>query len=450
MPALIHGKSLDAWLEEYPELERLIAAAPLLWTNPGYGPHEDDCDGLTDADIDAAAARLQRFAPYLARVFAETRERGGLIESPLRPAPALQREVAAVFDWQLPGRLLLKCDNELAISGSIKARGGIYEVLKRAESLAVQHGLVSPQDDYARFDSDEFRNLFETSSIAVGSTGNLGLGIGIIAARLGFRVSVHMSADARRWKKDLLRARGVDVVEYESDYGEAVRQGRAQAAADPVMHFVDDENSADLFLGYAVAARRLRLQLEELGIEVGAERPLFVYLPCGVGGGPGGVTFGLKREFGADVHCFFAEPVNSPCMLLGLLTGLHDAVDVRDFGLDNNTEADGLAVARPSGFVGRLLRRDISGVYTVQDEMLFRLLRIARDSENLALEPSAAAGLSGPAMLLQSQAGREYLQRHALSDKMERASHVAWLTGGGMVPAAEFEDYYRRGMFSCG
>lgn len=320
----------------------------------------------------------------------------------------------------------------------------INEVLKHAEQLALQHGMLAEKDDYSILDSDRFRGFFAKYSIAVGSTGNLGLSIGIMSAKLGFNVTVHMSADAKEWKKDLLRSKNVNVIEYEADYSKAVEEGRQQADADPSCYFVDDENSHDLFLGYAVAASRLQKQLEELKIVVDEEHPLFVYLPCGVGGGPGGVAFGLKLLYKDNVHCFFAEPTHSPCMLLGLMTGLHDKISVQEIGIDNVTDADGLAVGRPSGFVGKTMEPFLSGNYTVSDAELYRLLKELADTENIYLEPSALAGMIGPLNVCKVE--NEYLQKHQLTEKVKKGTHIVWGTGGSMVPEEVMSGYYKKGV----
>jgi D-serine dehydratase len=428
----------------YPLLGEIMAYREITWINPATEEAAAALakTGLHQGDIDAAADRLERFRPFIAAAFPETLAAGGLIESPLQPIPSMQAALAQKYRVQLPGRLLLKCDHLLPISGSVKARGGIYEVLVYAEEIALANNLLSAGEDYAILAGDKARSLFAKYRIGVGSTGNLGLSIGIIGARFGFKVTVHMSAEARKWKKAMLRSHGVEVIEHLGDYGQAVAEGRRQATGEPLCHFVDDENSTDLFLGYAVAARRLQQQLTNLAIPVDANHPLFVYLPCGVGGGPGGITFGLKHIFGDNVHCFFAEPTHSPCMFLGLYTGRHDAVSIRDFGLNNETAADGLAVSRPSGFIGKIMAPLIDGVFTIADEELFRLLALLSDSQGMHLEPSALAGMVGPVRIHQAET---YQQEKGLKTRMADATHVVWGTGGRMVPEKEMAAYYLQG-----
>ncbi|GAB3485090.1 D-serine ammonia-lyase [Marinomonas epiphytica] len=431
-------------LEQYPLLKQLIALQETSWFNPNITNAEQGLPhvGLNEADLLDAQARLTRFAPYLAKVFPETAKDHGLIESDLVPISALQEALSDQYQTPLAGKLLLKKDSHLPISGSIKARGGIYEVLAHAEKLALNAGLIKLTDDYSQLDLPSCRTLFQQHSIAVGSTGNLGLSIGIMSAKLGFKVSVHMSADARQWKKDKLKEHGVQVIEYPQDYGVAVAEGRKEAESDPRCFFIDDENSTTLFLGYAVAGLRLKDQLEQQDIQVNEEHPLFVYLPCGVGGGPGGVAFGLKIAFGDHVHCIFAEPTHSPCMLLGVHTGLHDDICVQDLGIDNITAADGLAVGRASGFVGRAMQRLIDGYYTISDDHMYQLLASMAEIEKVHLEPSALAGLYGPFVLQQQS---EYLTRMALTaSKMQQASHIVWATGGGMVPEQVMSEYLNK------
>ena len=428
-----------AW-NENPVLRDVMAAAETCWINPQKAPFEAVRDGLPvrPAEVDDAADRLDRFSPLLSRLFPETAADGGRIESPLRELSALRERMG--WRERIPaGRLFMKMDSDLAIAGSVKARGGIYEVLKHTEDLAFSAGLLRVDGDYAGL--ADHRDFFAKYTVQVGSTGNLGLSIGIMSAALGYRAVVHMSADARQWKKDLLRQKGVDVREYAGDYGKAVEQGRALSDADPMSYFVDDEHSKNLFLGYAVAGRRLAEQLKAQDVAVDMDHPLFVTIPCGVGGAPGGVAYGLKLLYGESVHIFFAEPVQCPCMLLGLASGEKDGVCVQDAGLSGSTEADGLAVGRPSRLVCDMMGRTLSGEFTVADGRLFDDLRELHAAESVFIEPSSCAAFAGYRGLAQFPAARAYLEEHGLAEKMKNAAHILWATGGKLVPPETRREY---------
>lgn len=417
-------------------MEQLKEGKEVIWLNPDLQSVQkaQTMNGYKFVHVKAAQNRFMRFLPYIASAFPETAAKKGVIESPLIEIPAMK-------DWLneqgagIRGRVFLKDDARLPIAGSVKARGGIHEVLKIAEVLGQKADLLHPMDNYGKMDSEEFRNLYGQYTIQVGSTGNLGISIGRTAAKLGFQTIVHMSSDAKQWKKDLLRSEGVIVREYEGDYSQAVAAGRKESEADEKSFFIDDENSEDLFFGYSTAALRVSVQLRKLGIPVDRQHPLFLYLPCGVGGAPGGITFGFKQMYGDAVHCFFAEPVQAPCFLYGMASGKHADCSVQEIGLTGKTVADGLAVASPSGFACRMMQTLMSGAFTVTDENMLNWQERIRILEGIRLEPSACAGFGGLKQI--EQAGNlfaGYLQKHGLQDHMEDAVHIVWGTGGGLMP----------------
>lgn len=430
-------------MKTIPILKEIAKEKEIIWINPDKTTFREGMKNseLTMADVEDAEARLTRFAPFIMKCFPETSKQGGIIESELVPVPRMQKLINEKYKSNLKGRLLLKKDSHLAIAGSVKARGGIYEVLKHTEELALEHGILRKDDNYEKLALPAAREFFSKYTIQVGSTGNLGMSIGIMSAAVGYKVIVHMSSDAKQWKKNLLRSRGVTVVEYESDYSEAVKNGRRLSDEDPISYFVDDENSRNLFLGYAVAAKRLTGQLKQLHIQVDAEHPLFVYIPCGVGGAPGGVSFGLKQVFQDAVHCFFVEPTQAPCMVTGMASGLQNKISVQDIGLTGLTHADGLAVGRPSGFVGNVMKPFLSGEFTIKDSNLYHYMRDLLESEDIFLEPSACAAFQGPIRFNLCQETQEYIRRNRLENKMEQAAHIAWATGGSLVPENIREEY---------
>jgi D-serine dehydratase len=411
-------------------VEKVRGAQPCFWANPQTGSFSPD---LVDA-VDDAEDRLRRARGLLKVLFPGIGETEDPLCSPLLDAASLAVKLPPL---PLPsGRWWIKADHQLPIAGSIKARGGFHEVIAFAERIAFKCGLIELRRDLADLASPACKARFARYTVVVGSTGNLGMGIGLIASALGFKAVVHMSSDAKAWKKQRLRDHGAIVVEHAGDYAQAVENGRRAAAADPFAHFVDDERSIELFLGYAAAGRELAQQLADHDLQVDDQHPLFVYIPCGVGGAPGGVTYGLRRLFGSHVHCFFAEPVQSPCMLVQLLSG--DApVSVYDVGLTNRTEADGLAVGQASMLVAPLMRRQLDGIYTVTDDQLFALFRAGHEAMGLTVEPSAAAAFAGPYHVLGTPAGRAYLEAAGLLGHLANANHVLWTTGGSLVPDPE-------------
>lgn len=428
---------IEKLIFDFPAVTKLIEQEPTFFENPTYTEFQLEKSemALSLKDIKDAEARMRRFQPFFMEVFKETIASKGIIESPIVRIPTMKESLESLYNVEINNNVYVKLDNLLAVSGSVKARGGIYNVLKFAEDIAREEMVLEDDSDYTQFLEEHFTEVFETYRLICGSTGNLGMAVGLIGSKLGFQTEIHMSREAQQWKKDKLRAMGVKVIEHDADFNGAVRRARLEALKSKRAHFVDDENSKSLFLGYSVAALRLKEQLDHARIHVSEEYPLYVYIPCGVGGAPGGISFGLKHMFGDAVHPIFVEPVSAPSFTLGALTKKHNEISVADIGLSGETLADGLAVGRPSKFVGKMMANQIYGYMTVQDQEMFRLLKELRDTEGFKVEPSAAVGLIGPVMLSQYK------------KVSSSAIHLIWLTGGSEVPSDVWSGYYDMGDF---
>jgi D-serine dehydratase len=406
-----------------PIVARLRDRLPALWLRPRAAPRTDRTP-ITPGEIREAEQRLSRFRPVLAALFTTTNwpaaSWDGCIRSALLEYPR-QRDLPA---------LLVKADHDLPMTGSVKARGGVYELLCRVEAVALMEGLVKPGEALTPLLTPAAKTLFSRHRIVVASTGNLGFSIGLVARAFGLEAEVHMSHDAKTWKKERLRRTGANVIEHPVDYTETVARARASASASG-SYFIDDESSRLLFVGYTAAAAELAEQLSERGLKVDSDTPLVVYLPCGVGGAPGGITAGLKMIYGENVRCVFVEPVASACVLAALAVGNGAPVSVYDIGLDNDTIADGLAVPVASALVMSSVGASIDAAAAVPDTAMLEWVRRAWNDAGLRLEPSAASGFAAVSLFLEAT-------RNAGAALPTGAIHVVWTTGGSQLPEDQF------------
>jgi D-serine dehydratase len=401
-----------------PTVVRLRAGLPAVWLRPKDAQSINETP-IRQEEIREAEQRLKRFRPVLAALFPATgwdgRIRSALLDYPQQEG--------------LPS-MLVKADHDLPMTGSVKARGGVYELLCRIETIALTEGIVKPGEGLTPLLNPAVRMLFSQHRVVVASTGNLGFSIGLVARAFGLEAEIHMSHEARSWKKERLRRTGANVIEHPCDYTGTVARARAAASA-AGSYFIDDETSRLLFVGYTTAAAELAEQLRQRQLEISPATPLVVYLPCGVGGAPGGITAGLKAIYGNAVHCVFVEPIACACVLAALAVGHGSPISVYEIGLDNATIADGLAVPVASKLVMSSVGASIDAAVAVTDESLLDWVRRAWNESRLRLEPSAASGFAALPLFREAT-------HNAGTPLPADAVHVVWTTGGSQIPEDQF------------
>lgn len=118
------------------------------------------------------------------------------------------------------------------------------------------------------------------------------------------------------------------------------------------------------------------------------------------------------------------------------MTHLYDQINVMDLGMDGKTVADGLAVPKSSKIAGRVMRTLLYGSHTFDDDDIYRYLTMLADTQDIRVEPSAAAGFTAIIPTVQQFADQNVLKN---------ATHIVWATGGKLVPADEMQRYYDKG-----
>jgi D-serine dehydratase len=77
----------------------------------------------------------------------------------------------------------------------------------------------------------------------------------------------------------------------------------------------------------------------------------------------------------------------------------------------------------------------LSGIFTVDDDSLYRYLRMLHRTEGIEIEPSSCAAFAGPAHLLDSPETIRYCAENGLTETvLKNAVQIVWATGGSMVP----------------
>ena len=133
------NNELKKYIETVPAVADAAALKETFWINEKKRKEKDwNITEVCPDQIKDAADRLKRFAPYLKTVFPELEKTDGIIESELREISRMKTFINEEYSAGIEGRMMLKMDSDLPVSGSVKARGGIYEVLTHASHMGLE------------------------------------------------------------------------------------------------------------------------------------------------------------------------------------------------------------------------------------------------------------------------------------------------------------------------
>jgi threonine dehydratase len=247
----------------------------------------------------------------------------------------------------LGSRLLLKAEHRQR-SGSFKARGAA-------------NAMLVPYPD----------------EVVAGSSGNHGIAVAMLGARLGVRVTIVMAAGSNDRKAHAIRSLGARVVRVDGGVAERDRRASDISAATGAVLVP----SSDHELVVAGAGT--------VGLEVFEDVPdvSTVFVPTGGGGLLAGVCLAASA-LSRPVRIVGVEPMSARRYAVSVARGAATELP------PSMTIADGLRGQRPGAVPWPIIRDRVDDLIGVTDDAVTRALEILRRAD-VGAEPSGAVALAG-------------------------------------------------------
>ncbi|APG48810.1 threonine ammonia-lyase IlvA [Phaeobacter porticola] len=222
------------------------------------------------------------------------------------------------------------------------------------------------------------RKQLEQSLFVCASAGNHAQGVAYMCRELGKRGVIFMPVTTPQQKIQKTRMFGGDSVEIHliGDYFDDTLAAAQKWCADEGGHFLSPFDDDDVIEGQSSIAVEIEAQL--------GATPDHVILP--VGGG--GMSSGVARWFGDQVHCLFAEPAGGACLRAALAAGHPVALDHVD------TFVDGAAVGRVGARPFEVLKQvPLPDVLSIAEDRICTTILEMLNVEGVVLEPAGALAI---------------------------------------------------------
>jgi threonine dehydratase len=262
----------------------------------------------------------------------------------------------------LDADVLVKHENHLP-TGAFKVRGGVNLM--------------------ANLSADERRR-----GVVTASTGNHGQSIAWAGSRVGVRTVIFAPTNATAVKVEAMRGFGAELVLEGPDF-EAAKRAAAEFALREGMRFISSGDEPYLIAG--VATHTLEIFEAEPAIDV-------LIVPMGGGSGAAGAAL-VAKTVSPRTRVVAVQARGAPA---GYETWKSGSPVVRPI----QTAAAGLATGETFALPQQMLRRLLDDFLLVDDEDLFRSVRLLLEQAKTTAEPAAAAPLAAAMQMREELKGR--------------------------------------------